>query len=120
MCLESLGQNLLTHWEEQAWEYKAPSWSIYSLWRREHFVWDLPFLFLLKTKGDKLSGKVGETLARWIRNVKLVKGSHECTFGLREFRVFVLDGLCPSVLRKPMTGIAKLAACSPWELESKH
>lgn len=30
---------------EQAWEYKAPSWSIYSLWRREHSVWNLPFLF---------------------------------------------------------------------------
>lgn len=52
-------------------------------------------------------------MARGIRNVRLVKGSHECTFGLSEFRVFVLDGLAPSVLRKPMAGIAKLVAGSP-------
>lgn len=70
--------------------------------------------------GDKLGGDLGETLERWIRNVRLVKRFNKCTFGLGEFGFFVLDGLCPSVLRKPVDGIAKLTAGGPWELESEH
>lgn len=48
-------------------------------------------------------GGVGVALGR---NLRLVKRFNECTSGLDGFRVFALEGMCPSVLRNPVDGIA--------------
>lgn len=47
-------------------------------------------------------GGVGVVLGR---NLRLVKRFNECIFGFDGFRVFVLEGMCFSVLRNFVDGI---------------